>query len=229
VLLARTEALDEVEAAAEQRFAAALAHDRADLAKQARSLLCTRGTCCNARAWFCRARMPQTVSETAAHALRVAAWGMRWWSSPRRKLAFHEGPCSAYQAVPSGQVHQARAEARAEAEAAAEQRLAALDQARRDEREAAVRAALALGVRRVRARPLSGMPLHVHLHDTQCIRHATKQLQSAPAGGPGMVFWLSGACRTLLTRAQPAKTMVNLRFCPVTAKDNASRQSAATA
>jgi len=68
--------------------------------------------------------------------------------------------------VPSGQVHQARAEARAEAEAAAEQRLAALDEASREEKEAAVRAALALGVRRVRARPLSGMPLHVHLHDT---------------------------------------------------------------
>ncbi len=94
---------------------------------------------------------------------------------------------------PSAQVHQARAEARAEAEAAAEQRLAALDQARREEREAAVREALALGVRRVRARPLSGMPHHVHIHDTQCITHATKQLQSAPAGTPGMVFWLSGA------------------------------------
>ncbi len=44
-------------------------------------------------------------------------------------------------------------QARAEAEAAAEQRLAALDQARREEREAAVREALALGARRVRARP----------------------------------------------------------------------------
>ena len=43
VLLARTEALDEVEAAAEQRFAAALAHERAELAKQARSLLCMHG------------------------------------------------------------------------------------------------------------------------------------------------------------------------------------------
>ncbi len=53
--------------------------------------------------------------------------------------------------VPSGQVHPARAAARAEAEAAAEQRLAALDQARREEREAAVRAALALGVRQVSA------------------------------------------------------------------------------
>jgi hypothetical protein len=40
VLLARTEALEEVEAAAEQRFAEALAHERAELGKQARSLLC---------------------------------------------------------------------------------------------------------------------------------------------------------------------------------------------
>ena len=95
-------------------------------------------------------------------------------------LSLHEGHCSAYQAVPSAQVHQARAEARAEAEAAAEQRLAALDQARRDEREAAVRAALALGVRQVSARPLSGMPSHVHNHDIQCTRHATKQGNSPP-------------------------------------------------
>jgi len=105
-------------------------------------------------------------------------------------------------------VHQARAEARAEAEAAAEQRLAALDQARRKEREAAVREALALGVRRVGARPLSGMPLHVHLHDTQCTRHATKQLQSVPAGGPGMVSLLGGACRRLLSGQQPAMDML---------------------
>ena len=59
----------------------------------------------------------------------------------------------------------ARADARAEAEAAAEQQLAALDQARREEREAAVRpAALALGVRPVGARPhasLPGMPLYI--------------------------------------------------------------------
>jgi len=62
-------------------------------------------------------------------------------------------PCSADRAEPSGQVHQARADARAEAEAAAELRLAALDQARCEEREAAVREPLALGARRVRARP----------------------------------------------------------------------------
>ncbi len=105
-------------------------------------------------------------------------------------------------------MHQARAEARAEVEAAAEQRQAALDQARREEREAAVREALALGVRRVRARPLTGMPLRVQLHDTQCIKHATKQLQSVPAGGPGMVSWLGGECRRLLSGEQPAMDMV---------------------
>ncbi len=55
-------------------------------------------------------------------------------------------------------MREARAEARAEAEAAAEQRLAALDQARREEREAAVREALALGVRQVSARPHSCSP-----------------------------------------------------------------------
>ena len=44
MFLARTEALDKVEAAAEQRFAAALALERAELVQQARGLLCTRGT-----------------------------------------------------------------------------------------------------------------------------------------------------------------------------------------
>ena len=43
MFLARTEALDKVEAAAEQRFAAALARERAQLAKQARGLSCMRG------------------------------------------------------------------------------------------------------------------------------------------------------------------------------------------
>ncbi len=43
MLQARTEALDEVEAAAEQRHAARLAHERAEANKQARSLPCTRG------------------------------------------------------------------------------------------------------------------------------------------------------------------------------------------
>jgi hypothetical protein len=40
---ARTEALDEVEAAAEQRFAAALARERAELDMQVRGLSCMRG------------------------------------------------------------------------------------------------------------------------------------------------------------------------------------------
>ena len=70
-------------------------------------------------------------------------------------------------------MHQARAEARAEAEAAVEQRLAALDQARRDEREAAVRAALALGVRRVRAR-LYATPLW-HAFSCAHSRHTVHQ------------------------------------------------------
>ncbi len=43
MLQARTEALNEVEAAAEQRYAAAMARERAEADKQARSLLCTRG------------------------------------------------------------------------------------------------------------------------------------------------------------------------------------------
>jgi len=42
-LQARTEALDEVEAAAEQRCAAALARERAEADKQARSMLRTGG------------------------------------------------------------------------------------------------------------------------------------------------------------------------------------------
>jgi hypothetical protein len=79
------------------------------------------------------------------------AWG--GGTQLHASLSLHNVPCSADRAAPSGQVHQARAEARAEAEAAAEQRLAALDQARREEREAAVREALALGARRVRTRP----------------------------------------------------------------------------
>jgi len=74
-------------------------------------------------------------------------------AQPDASSSVHNAPCSANRAVPSAQVHQARTESRAEWEAAAEQRLAALDQARREEREDAVREALALGARRVRARP----------------------------------------------------------------------------
>jgi len=61
------------------------------------------------------------------------------------------------------------------AEAAAEQRLAALDRARREEREAAVRDALALGVRQASAKhsvlaPHACFPWrmsHVHLYNIQ--------------------------------------------------------------
>ena len=113
--------------------------------------------------------------------------------------------------LPSAQVHQARAEARAEAEAAAEQRLAALDRARREEREAAVRAALALGAARVRA-PGSchrGLCYTVGgaaggcaiLSELVCtlrpaVRQCAEQLQSAPSRGPGMISWRGGACCT---------------------------------
>jgi len=74
-LLARTEALDEVEAAAEQRFAAALARERAQLAKQARCLLCMFSIWLQRASLCCRQCMRQTVSETAGHALHVAELG----------------------------------------------------------------------------------------------------------------------------------------------------------
>jgi hypothetical protein len=139
-------------------------------------------------------------------------------------------------------VHQARADARAEAEAAAEQRLAALDQARREEREAAVREALALGVRRVSAHPETRRRGSRFTVDSAAGRHAllwlfmsTLATSSAPVcraaaerarRGSWHGLRRGGACRTLLTRAQPAKTMVDLWFCPVTAEDIASRQGA---
>ena len=78
--------------------------------------------------------------------------------------------------------------ARAEAEAAAEQRLAALDQARREEREAAVREGLALGFQRVRTRPLASPPWHAFLCTPS--RHAVRQTLHQAAtehtrSGPG--------------------------------------------
>ncbi len=80
-----------------------------------------------------------------------------------------------------------RAEARAEAEAAAEQRLAALDQARREERDAAVRDALALGVRQARACPACLLPLaYVACPPVQhTVSYAIKQPQSRPAWSMG--------------------------------------------
>ena len=68
-----------VEAAAEQRIAAALALQRAELVKQARSLLCMtgdRGVCCNALACFCAPCAHQTASAAAVHAMRMAAWAL---------------------------------------------------------------------------------------------------------------------------------------------------------
>jgi len=128
-------------------------------------------------------------------------------------------------------VHQARAEARAGAEAAAEQRLAALDQARREEREAAVRAALALGARRVGAHP-HAIPLwHASLYISST--HSATDMppiryRARPPDVPA-VSWLGSACCRLLTRAQPAMDMADLRVFPVTAEDNASRHGADTA
>jgi len=79
-----------------------------------------------------------------------------------------------------------RAEGRAEAEAAAEQRLAALDQARHEEREAAVREALALGARQVSACPARLLPLACvtcapYKHSGPCHQTATKRARCVPA------------------------------------------------
>ncbi len=143
-----------VEAAAEQRIAAALALQRAGLDKQARSLLCMCGdglqclslvlqqTCVTDRE---RDGCTRSACGSMGHDVVEFSWMQACLSITWL--------CFADWALPSAQVHHARAEARAEAEAAAEQRFAALDQARREEREATMRAALALGARRVSARP----------------------------------------------------------------------------
>jgi len=83
-----------------------------------------------------------------------------------------------------------RAEGRAEAEAAAEQRLAALDQARHEEREAAVREALALGARQVSACPARLLPLACvtcapYKHSGPCHQTATKACPLRPGMGCG--------------------------------------------
>jgi len=181
---ARTEARAEAEAAAEQRIAAALALERTELDKQARSWLC-----------MCRSRLhrlSQVLQQmcttdcerdgcicfacgSMGHGVVELSWEQAcvsyWWL------------CSADWALPSAQVHHARAAARAEAEAAAEQRLAALDQARREEREAVVRVALALGAGRVGAPP--GTPLCVpftthRVTDTPSTQAATEHTRTVP-------------------------------------------------
>ncbi len=114
----------------------------------------------------------------------------------------------------AAQVREARAEGRAEGrtegEAAAEQRLAALDQARREEREAAVREALALGARQVSACPARLLPL-------ACVTcaplqhtggHATKQPPSMPAASRHGLR-RGGACCTLM---EALETLIRMRI-----------------
>jgi len=181
VLQAHAEARAAMEAAAEQRLAAALARERAQADKQARSLLCTHGP------WLHR---PSLVLQrvyaadrehdmlcTCMHVVAELSYNLQ-------ACRTHEGgPCLHDQDA----VAQVR-EARAEAEAAAEQRLAALDQACREEREAAVREALALGARRVRTCPLASPPLHAFSCTPS--RHAVRQTLHQAAtehtrSGPG--------------------------------------------
>jgi len=66
-----------VEAAAEQRIAAALALQRAELVKQACSLLCMcgdRDVRCTALSCIRAQCVHQAANEAAVHAMRVAAW-----------------------------------------------------------------------------------------------------------------------------------------------------------
>jgi hypothetical protein len=74
---ARTEARAEAVAAAEQRIApAALALERAELVKQARNFLCMCRSRLHRLSLVCSKCVRLIVSETAAYALHVAAWGM---------------------------------------------------------------------------------------------------------------------------------------------------------
>ncbi len=102
-----------------------------------------------------------------------------------------------------------RAESRAEAEAAAEQRLAALDQARHEEREAAVRAAPALGARQASACPARLLPLAYAacspVHHT--MSHAVKQPQSRPAWSRHGLQRGSACCRLI----EALETVVSAR------------------
>ncbi len=150
MLLARIEAHDEVEAA-EQRFTAALAHDRAQLAKQARSLLSTHGRwlqgpslvllilyatdherdgcTCSACGILANGVMVlcwrQAFLTITCHALLTECYPLPRCTkrAPRRALRRRRQPSSGWPRV---------------------------DQARCEEREAAVREALALGALPVR-------------------------------------------------------------------------------
>ncbi len=77
MLNARTEAHDEVEAAAEQRCAAALALERAEADKQARSLTSMQGAWLHRLGPLCRERVCNRLKKDgcACHAC-VAAWHM---------------------------------------------------------------------------------------------------------------------------------------------------------
>ncbi len=139
-------------------------------------------------------------------------------------------------------MHQAVAEARAEAEAAAEQRLAALDRARREEREAAVRAALALGVRRVSAHPGPRRRGSRFTVDNAAGRHALLRLfmstlatRSAPVCRAAAERARRGSSHGLTAqRCMPQAAdkgtarhgMNNPWVYPITAEDIASRQGA---
>ncbi len=74
---ARTEARAEAEAAAEQQFATALALERAELVKQARSLSCTCGTWpFTGLARLCRDECATDERSLAAHVMHVTAESM---------------------------------------------------------------------------------------------------------------------------------------------------------
>ncbi len=121
---ARTEARAEAEAAAEQRLAAALALERAELDKQVQVMLFVR-QCGTALACFCRVCMRQTVVETAAHAMPMWQHGARRSGAQRLKKSSRlPNMCHALLIEEISQVDKARAEARA-AEAAAEEQVAA--------------------------------------------------------------------------------------------------------
>ncbi len=173
------------EAAAEQRIAAALALERAELVKQARSFLCM---CSNRLHRLSLVLQQMCAADCERDGCICSACGSMGHGvmklSWRQALVFiYRCFCSTDRALPSGQVQQARVEARNEAEAAAELRLAALDQARREEREAVVRMALALGAGRVRAPP--GTPLCVHFTTHSVTDMPPKPPQSTPAYCPG--------------------------------------------
>jgi len=114
------------EAAAEQRIAAALALERAECNKQARSWLCmcgNRNVRCTALACICTLCVRQTAwSRFACHAPGSMGIGVE---DELQCMDAPDLPMMPYSQSRCAQVYQARTEARAEAEAAAEQHVAA--------------------------------------------------------------------------------------------------------